>query len=415
MSNLFRFIRFAFIVVLLGIAVGLLGMLLGFVLHGAEYLAFGLSPGSHGSYLEAIRASTPERRVLALFFCGVLGGVGWFLLNRYGRPQASLKEAVNAEKPNMPGMETVTNALLQIVTIGIGSPLGKEGAPRAIGALVANRTSDWLRLNPDETRLLMAACAGGGFAAIYNIPIAGALFALEALLQGARLRWIVVAFAVSFISAITARLGLGNVHQYTIASATGFGWDMFVWALLTGPVFAAGALLFRRITDDARAKAPRQFWLIVCNILNFTILGFLLIFLPELAGNGRIAAQMSFDGQILPLFALVLLTGKVLVEWGSLRSGAQGGLLTPSLANGALLAIILGSGWLYFFPDNAPGAFALIGAATFLGIARKMPVTAIVLLLEMAQADLTLGAPMVVCMTSALLAQYIWTRYRQGA
>ena len=414
MPRLISFLRFATVVLLLGVVVGVLGMLLGFVLHGAEYLAFGFSAQSHhGGYLEAIRAATPARHVLALFSCGVIGGVGWYLLNRYGRPQAPLKEAVNADRPDMPGIETVTNALLQIVTIGIGSPLGKEGAPRAVGALVANRTCDWLRLNHDDTRLLMAACAGGGFAAIYNIPVAGALFALEVLLQGAKLRWIAVAFAISSISAVTARIGLGNVHQYTIAIPMDFGWDMFVWAILTGPLFALGARLFVGITDDARAKAPRRFPVIVFNVINFTILGTALIFMPELAGNGRIAAQLSFVGEIAPLFALVLLAGKVAFEWGSLRAGAQGGLLTPSFANGALMATILGTGWLYFYSDNAPGAFAIIGASTFLGIARKMPVTAIVLLLEMSQADLKLAAPMTVCMASALLAQYGWTRYRQ--
>lgn len=414
MSSLSRFLRFALVVVLLGVAAGIVGMLLGFILHGTEYLAFGFSQGSpHETYLEAIRASTPMRRVLALLFCGVLGGIGWFLLNRYGRPLCPLKETINADKPDMPGIETVANALLQIVTIGIGSPLGKEGTPRAIGALVANRVCHWLRLNHDDTRLLMAACAGGGFAAIYNIPVAGAFFALEVLLQGARLRWIIVAFTISVISAFTARVGLGDVHQYTLATPLDFGWDIFLWALVTGPVFALCALSFSGITDDARAKAPRQYWLIVLNIVNFTIMGCLLIFLPELAGNGRIASQMSFTGHIVPLFALILLTGKVLVEWGSLRAGAQGGLLTPSIANGALLAIILGSGWLYFFPFGSLGTFAFIGASTFLGISRKMPVTAVILLLEMSQASLKLAAPMAVCMASAMLAQTFWMRYRQ--
>lgn len=414
MSSLPKYLRFALIVLVLGVVAGLLGMLLGFVLFETQSLAFGYNSGpDHENYLEAIQAASPARRVTALVVCGLIGGVGWFLLSRYGRKTVSLKQAVNAEKPDMPGIETVSNALLQIVTIGIGSPLGKEGAPRMIGALVANRASNWFRLNHEDTRLLMAACAGGGFAAIYNIPFAGALFALEVLLQGARFRWVVVTFSISFISALTARWGLGNVHQYTIASPLDFGWDLFLWALLAGPLLAGGAVFFMKITDKARAKAPRQFQIILFNILNFTILGILMIFLPELAGNGRIAAQLGFTGQITVLFAAVLLAGKVLVEWGSLRAGAQGGLLTPSLANGALLAIISAGAWSHFFPHNAPGTFAIVGAATFLGIARKMPVTAIVLLLEMTQVDLKLAAPMIVCMGSAKLSQYLWAHYRR--
>ena len=413
MSSLPKLLRFTLIVLLLGIVAGMIGMLLGYVLFETQSLAFGYSAGpDHENFLEAIQASSPLRRVTALVVCGLIGGFGWFLLARYGRKTVSLKQAVNAEKPDMPGVETVANALLQIVTIGIGSPLGKEGAPRMIGALMANRVSNWFRLNHEDTRLLMAACAGGGFAAIYNIPVAGALFALEVLLQGARFRWIAVTFSVSVIAAVTARWGLGNVHQYTIGSPLNFGWDLLLWALATGPLFACSALVFMRITDEARAKAPRQYQIIFFNMLNFTILGILMVFLPELAGNGRIAAQLGFTGQMTVFFASVLLAGKVLVEWGSLRAGAQGGLLTPSLANGALLAIITAGAWSHFFPDNAPGAFAIVGASTFLGIARSMPITAIVLLLEMTQVDLKFILPMVVCMGSAKLTEIVWTRYR---
>ena len=413
MSSLPKFLRFTLIVLLLGIVAGIIGMLLGYVLFETQSLAFGSSAGpDHENYLEAILAASPLRRVMALVVCGLIGGIGWFLLGRYGRKTLPLKEAVNAEKPHMPGIETVANALLQIVTIGIGSPLGKEGAPRMVGALVANRASNRFSLSHDDTRLLMAACAGGAFAAIYNIPVAGALFALEVLLQGARLRWIAVSFSISVIAAFTARWGLGNVHQYTIALPLNFSPDLLLWALASGPLFACSALVFMRMTDEARAKAPRQYAIILFNVLNFTILGILMIFLPELAGNGRIAAQLGFTGQMTVAFAAILLAGKVLVEWGSLRAGAQGGLLTPSLANGALLAIITAGAWSHFFPGTAVGAFAIVGASTFLGIARNMPLTAIVLVLEMTQVDLKFIIPMAVCMGSAKLTEILWKRYR---
>lgn len=154
MTSLPKFLRFALIVLLLGVVAGLIGMLLGYVLFETQSLAFGYSAGpDHENYLEAIQATSPLRRVIALVVCGLIGGIGWFLLARYGKKTVSLKQAVNAEKPHMPGIETVANALLQIVTIGIGSPLGKEGAPRMVGALVANRVGNWFRLDHEDTRL----------------------------------------------------------------------------------------------------------------------------------------------------------------------------------------------------------------------------------------------------------------------
>jgi H+/Cl- antiporter ClcA len=37
----------------------------------------------------------------------------------------------------MPFLPTVIHSLLQIVTVGLGSPLGREVAPRELGAVVA--------------------------------------------------------------------------------------------------------------------------------------------------------------------------------------------------------------------------------------------------------------------------------------
>ena len=109
MSSLPKLLRFTLIVLLLGIVAGMIGMLLGYVLFETQSLAFGYSAGpDHENFLEAIQASSPLRRVTALVVCGLIGGIGWFLLARYGRKTVSLKQAVNAEKPDMPGVETAS-------------------------------------------------------------------------------------------------------------------------------------------------------------------------------------------------------------------------------------------------------------------------------------------------------------------
>lgn len=63
-----------------------------------------------------------------------------------------------------------------------GLPLGREVAPREMGALGAGMVARKLRLLEDETRTLIACGAGAGLAAVYNVPLAGALFSLEVML-----------------------------------------------------------------------------------------------------------------------------------------------------------------------------------------------------------------------------------------
>nr|MDQ6119643.1 chloride channel protein [Klebsiella pneumoniae subsp. pneumoniae] len=81
----------------------------------------------------------------------------------------------------MPAGTTTIHALLQIVTVALGSRLAAKWRPgkwARWGGMVARK----LRLLEDETRTLIACGAGAGLAAVYNVPLAGALFSLEVML-----------------------------------------------------------------------------------------------------------------------------------------------------------------------------------------------------------------------------------------
>jgi H+/Cl- antiporter ClcA len=78
----------------------------------------------------------------------------------------------------------------------------------------------------------------------------------------------------------------------------------------------------------------------------------------------------------------------------SLRAGARGGLLTPSVAVGALLGLVLGAAWDHVSPGVPHRAFALVGAAAFLASSQGMPLTAMVLLAELARVDFAAILPM---------------------
>ena len=106
------------------------------------------------------------------------------------------------------------------------------------------------------------------------------------------------------------------------------------------------------------------------------------IFFPELLGNGKAVVQLGFNDVVGVRLAATLLLLRWFITWGSLRAGAQGGLLTPSLANGALLAIVLGNCWGLLWPGVPQEAYVAIGATAFLAAAQKMPLTAIVLIFE---------------------------------
>lgn len=376
---------FAVVTLLTGVGAGLGGMLLALLLHGIQHLVYGYSIAhviGAESFLQGVTAASPLRRVVALSGCGLVAGLGWWALYRYGKPLVSIRNAVKSDDPRMPIASTTLHALLQIVTVAMGSPLGREVAPREIGALWAGWLSHRAGLSVADSRIMVACGAGAGLAAVYNVPLGGAIFVLEVLLGTFGWDVLVPAVASSAIAAMVAWIGLGNAHQYLVPGLD-ISPSLVVWSAVCGPLFGAAAYGFTRLSGGARAAAPKQGWrLPVLSMLNFSIIGVLAIQFPQLLGNGKGPAELSFAGHLGIGLAAALLVLKVAVTASSLRAGAEGGLLTPGLANGALLAIVLGGVWNLFWPGTPLGAFSIVGAAAFLSASMQMPLTAVVLMLE---------------------------------
>jgi H+/Cl- antiporter ClcA len=394
----------ALVVIFTGIGAGIGGMLLALLLHGIQHLAYGYSLDSlisHETFLLGVTAAAPERRVLVLIACGLVAGVGWWLIYRYGRPLVSIKQAVSAQAPIMPPKTTLAHAVLQIITVALGSPLGREVAPREVGALAATWLSQRARLAPDMHRLIVACGAGAGLAAVYNVPLGGAVFVLEVLVGVFSWPAAVIALATSAIGASVAWIGLGAESQYVVPHFV-LSPGLIAWALACGPVFGLAAYGFTRLTGTARNHAARGWRLPVLSLINFTIIGGLAIFLPQILGNGKGPAQLGFDNELTIGLAAVLLVVKVLITSSSLRAGAEGGLLTPALANGALLAIILGGAWSLLWPGVPLGAFAIIGAAAFLASSMSMPLTAIVLVAEFTRIDHDFLVPIILAVAGSM-------------
>lgn len=397
-------LKLAVVTLLVGCGAGLGGMSLALLLHAIQHLAYGYSLDrviSSESFLQGVSAASGLHRLAVLVSCGLVAGLGWWSVYRFGRPLVSIKQAVQADDPRMPLVSTIAHALLQIVTVALGSPLGREVAPREIGALFAGWLAHYAQLTVAESRLMVACGAGAGLAAVYNVPLGGAVFVLEVLLNTFSLPVAAAALASSGIAAVVAWAGLGDESQYLVPHL-GLSYSLVLWAAVCGPVFGVAAYGFTRLTGRARAAAPRNWQLPVLAIINFSLLGLLAIYFPQLLGNGKGPAQLGFDGNLTLGLAGMLLVLKVIVTSSSLRAGAEGGLLTPGLSNGALLAIVLGGLWSMAWPGVPLGAFALIGAAAFLAASMKMPLTAIVLIAEFTRVDHDFLIPIVLAVAGSV-------------
>ncbi|QJA00776.1 chloride channel protein [Leifsonia sp. PS1209] len=405
-------IRLVVVTALVGIGAGIGGGLVYLALHAIQHLAFGYS---EGTFIDGLLQAPPVNRVVALAVAGVFGGVGWWALRRWGRLQprhaiVSVESAVGGRR--MPWFVTIANAGLQVVIVGLGASIGREVAPRELGALAADWLSERAGVSARERRILVACGAGAGLAAVYNVPFGGAVFAVEILLAEISFATVLPALASSAIATLVARLvvpanPLYPIEQFPLSPS------VVVWAVLAGPVIGLAAIGFVRLMQYARAIRPKSWGILIVMPLVFTAVGVVSLWFPAILGNGRSLGQLAMTASLPVLLILAITLLKVFATAGTIGAGAAGGTLTPSLAVGAGLGLTIGAAWNLVWPGGAPIAvFALVGAAAFLAVTMRAPLTALLLVMEFTAQGPDMFAPVMLCVAGAVAVGYLFERGR---
>jgi CIC family chloride channel protein len=383
-------------VVLTGLGAGVAAVILMQLLYTVQHLAW---PGPH--ILDAAAQASAWRHIGVLLAAGVLTGVGQILLRRLASSNSiDITEAISNYAGRLPAVRTLGSAVLSMIVVGMGASLGREGAPKQAGAVVANALSDRARLSDEQRRLLVACGAGAGMAAAYGVPLGGALFAVEVLRGVLVLRLILPALLCSAIAAGIAWLTLPNEPTYVIPSYP-LSASIVCWSIAAGPLIGWVSVGFIRIIEWADKHKPTGWRRIFVPTVALGLLGLMSIAYPQLLGNGKDIAELAFIGQVPPLLLLTLFVLKPLATVMCLGSGVPGGLFTPSLAMGALLGGALGAAWSLVWPGVPLGLFAIVGAATLLAATTHGPISSVVLVMELTNRDRSFILPMLFAVVTA--------------
>ena len=421
-----------------GVFSGLGAIALHYVLDFMQELTFGQAEGHHPMVTDG---ADPARRALVLAVLGPFVALVWYYLQSGGRRVVGVKSQIAGatEEDRTPSLwRQISHSLIQIVAVGAGSPVGKEVAPRELGALAAGRTSNLLErlgfvgadgaplLGVRERSLLVAAGAASGLAAVYQVPIGGVVYLVEAMAVGLSLRSLYVGAVTVWTATVTANLVIVNEPTYPVPQLP---LDATTLAALTGVVLTPLALGFRALSQRAeklKAKDRSLLWRIP---VAFALVAMVSLWLPEILGNGRLLTQHTFNVSLdaaaggltaaAAAYVLALCVAKAAVVVVSLRFGSYGGTLTPGLALGAAAAFSVAALVLWAFPGlgGVPGgasmvlyAAALTGTAAFLGISMNAPLSALTLLIGFTGQGASAWLPMAVAVGTAVLTRWVWTR-----
>src|SRR5277367_2250016 len=395
-------------ILLTGIATGIGAVLLTKLLEVVQHLAW---RGSATNILEAAQQASPWRHVFVLLGAALVTGLGQILLKQLSSGNGiDTTAAIWFHAGRMPALRTLGSAVLSVLIVGLGVSLGREGAPKQAGAVFANFFSDKERLSDEQRRLLVACGAGAGMGAAYGVPLGGALFALEVMRGKLALRYVLPALFASLVATGVSWLALPNAPTYIIPAYVSSA-SIVIWALVAGPIVGVASVGYVRMVNWADRHRPQGWRRFTTPLVVMGLLGVVSIWFPQILGNGKDISQLAFTSQVAPALLLILLVLKPAATALCMRSGAPGGMFTPSLTAGAMLGGVLGYAWSYFWPGVPPGLFALLGAGAVVGATTQGPISAVVLMMELTGRSRSFILPMLLVVgIAALVARSVDAR-----
>ena len=382
-----RNLEFFCAVVIVGLLAGFAGLATTEVLRFVEHITYHYS---FGTLLAGITGSSPVRRAVGPMMGGLLAAVGWWILRR--RSEVPPLAQTIASGGRIPRLSWSFDAMLQVLLVGSGASLGREGAPRQFAAALGDLGTEWLRrLSARDREILLACAAGAGLGAVYAVPLAGALFSARIMLNTWHPRAVGAALLSSSLAvAIGSALTSDQPDlKWPVGEST---YLVTAHGLALAPLALVVGLAFNRLMAAARPARLMRTWVLIPALGAAGLAtGICSHWWPELPGNGRSILTVSLASGMTLSAAATILVLKPLLTALYLRAGGAGGMLTPSLATGAAAGsvLVLTVNWLAGMHLHVP-AVSLSGAAGVLAVTQGSPIWAAIFVWELARPPLWL-------------------------
>ena len=428
---------------LVGVATGF--VVVGFrylIQFGAEWITEGVGHHAQLSTLadgEAIaqmfsrEALLDPHRWLMVVLPAVGALIGYGLIKgfssvEHARGTDSAIRAFHHRNGHITSVVIPTKSIASVITVASGGSAGYEGPVTLLGSAVGSVLARRLGLTVRAQRILMAAGLAGGIGALFQAPLAGALFGMEIMYSSSDIEYetVLPCFISSAVSYTIFAYFFGWGSLFTMPSDCVFNSGLrllpyCVLALIVVFGVRFYIAMFRKVEMSfATMRLPRSAKVAVGGLVT-GVIGF---FFPDILGTSYSVIQASFSAGQSELFAdfgpltiagfVCFFFMKALATSFTVGSGGSGGVFAPALVCGGTLGAAVGLFFARVLPASFgihPAAFALVGMAGFLASAIRTPLTAIVMVAEISGNHALLVPAMWVCGIAFWLNNG-WTLYR---
>ncbi len=334
--------------------------------------------------------------VMGSIIIGLMARYGSEKIRGHGIPEAL--EAILLGQSRLSAKVAVLKPISSAISIGTGGPFGAEGPIIMTGGAFGSLFAQLFHLTAAERKVMLVAGAAAGMAAVFAVPMAAVLFAVELLLFEWKPRSFIPVAIASITAAILRVPLLGPGPIFPVAAHGGSDGIIYVLAAIVGLAAGLGSAALTKVVytmEDIFAKLPIHWmWWPAIGALFVGIGGYID---PGVLGVGYDNIAELLKGGVLPKAALVLLIGKGLVWAVALGSGTSGGVLAPLLMIGGSLGVLTGSA----FSVGDAGLWASVGMAAMMGGTMRAPLTATIFAIELTQ-DYQLLSPLLLASVAAM-------------
>ncbi len=314
---------------------------------------------------------------------GIMALYGSKAIRGHGIPEAMEQILVNQSKikPVITFLKPISSAF----AIGTGGPFGAEGPIIATGGALGSTLGQLFRITSNERKIILAAGATAGMAAIFGTPIAGVFLAIELLL----FEFSPKAILPVALACITGAAGhhvlfdAGPVFPMPdLETPSNIALAIYSFIGVLIGFLSLGLTKAVYYIEDLFEKLPVHWmWWPAIGGLVVGLVGY---FAPHTLGVGYDNITSLLSGTV-PMVIILNLCFFKFISWAiALGSGTSGGTLAPLLTIGGAAGAMIGMFLVSVFPGagiSVPMA-ALIGMSAMFAGASRAYLTSITFALE---------------------------------
>src|SRR3954447_9739783 len=321
--------------------------------------------------------------VIGSIIVGIMARFGSAAIRGHGIPEAMENIIVNESK--IPPALTFLKPISAAISIGTGGPFGAEGPIIATGGAFGSVSGQIMRISSSERKIMLAAGACAGMAAIFGSPLAAVLLAIELLLFEFSPRSIIPVALACATGAAMHLIFFGNEPVFSMPEIPiPSGTALATYVVMGAVIGVIASLVSKSVywVEDMFEKLPIHWmWWPAIGAIAVGGVGY---FAAHTMGVGYENIANLLTGK-LPVAVLLSLCFLKYISWViSLGSGTSGGTLAPLFTIGGACGALLGIGVLSVFPgtDINIATAALIGMAAMFAGASRAILTSIVFAFE---------------------------------